>query len=600
MWRVLPDVAALDRLFDYWAPPGAAPPIGTVVRVDLHGRRVRGWVLAVADGPDVAADLVRPVRAVVSAGPPADVVALCEWAAWRWAGPRATFLRAASPPNVVSPDLVDVDVAVHPPVPGPLALPDRPGRLVVWPPARPREGLVVSLLAVEGSTIVVAPDPSERARLAAAAEATGRVVVALAGDDPAATRAAAWQAARRGACVVLGGRVAALAPIPDLRAAVVLDDADTALVEERAPTWHARDLLLERARRAGAVATVVTPVPTVEALTALGDPVALPASVGAGRLAAPRGRRPARGTAGARAPRGAARRRAAPHPGRWRPRGVRPEPARPRPAPRVPPVRHPRPLRALRRRGRRARRRARVPARRRDAAPRCAWSAVRRACGPRRPGCAASATTSRRCCPGSRSASPRPAATSTPTPRSWSAPRRRCTASPPTGRRSASSPSSTSTRSCSPPASGRSSRRSGCSCAAPASSATTAGAACLLAQTRVPDHPVFDAVEDGDPIPLLHEEATRRATLALPPFGGLAVLSGDAAAVDAAAAALAAPLEVLGPVDGRALVRAPSTRRARRRPRRGRPRDRTRRRSAARRRRSATRVAEKSTGSLAR
>ena len=249
------------------------------MRVDLHGRRVRGWVLAVTDAPEVAADLVRPVRAVVSAGPPADVVALCGWAAWRWAGPRATFLRAASPPNLVPPDPVDVDVAVHPPVPAPLTLPDRPGRLVVWPPTRPRDDLIVSLLALEGSTIVVAPDPSERARVAAAAEATGRVTVELTGDDPAATRTAAWQAARHGACVVLGGRVAALAPVPDLRAAVVLDDADTALVEERAPTWHARDLLLERARRAGAVATVVTPIPTVEALAALGDPVTLPASI---------------------------------------------------------------------------------------------------------------------------------------------------------------------------------------------------------------------------------------------------------------------------------------------------------------------------------
>jgi primosomal protein N' (replication factor Y) len=81
----------------------------------------------------------------------------------------------------------------------------------------------------------------------------------------------------------------------------------------------------------------------------------------------------------------------------------------------------------------------------------------------------------------------------------------------------------------------------------------------LLAQTRVPDHPVFGAVAAGDPTPLLREEATRRATLALPPFGGLAVLSGDAPAVDAATRALAAPLDVLGPVDGRALVRAPSS-----------------------------------------
>ena len=35
-------------------------------------------------------------------GPPPDVVDLCRWAAWRWAGPVASFLRAASAPNVVA------------------------------------------------------------------------------------------------------------------------------------------------------------------------------------------------------------------------------------------------------------------------------------------------------------------------------------------------------------------------------------------------------------------------------------------------------------------------------------------------------------------
>jgi len=558
VWRVLPDVAALDRLFDYWAPPGTAPPVGTIVRVDLHGRRVRGWVLAVADAPDVAADLVRPVRAVVSAGPPADVAALCEWAAWRWAGPRATFLRAASPPNVVSPDPVDVDVAVHPPVPGPLALPDRPGRLVVWPPARPREALVVSLLAVEGSTIVVAPDPSERARLATAAEATGRVVVELAGDDPAATRTAAWQAARRGACVLLGGRVAALAPIPDLHAAVVLDDADTALVDERAPTWHARDLLLERARRAGAVATVVTPVPTVEALTALGEPVALPASVaraGWPRLEVVdrRAEPPGLGLLGERL---------------------------------ADALRHTladgtRAVCVLNRRGR-ARllvcRECGTPAR----CEHCGAAVAEHDDGlvcPRGDGtrpavclvCGASRL--RPAAPGVRRLRDDLAAL---------LPRVTVSVAEAGSDVDPDAPVVVGTEAAlhrvatdGPPIHLVAFLDLDQELLAPRFRAVEQalwllvrgarlvgdhrGRGLLLAQTRVPDHPVFDAVEDGDPIPLLREEATRRAALALPPFGGLAILSGDAAAVDAAAAALAAPLEVLGPVDGRALVRAPSS-----------------------------------------
>ena len=66
--------------------------------------------------PEVDRARLRAVIAVVSAGPPADVVDLCRWAAWRWAGPLATFLRAASPANVVPADAEpELETAVYPP-----------------------------------------------------------------------------------------------------------------------------------------------------------------------------------------------------------------------------------------------------------------------------------------------------------------------------------------------------------------------------------------------------------------------------------------------------------------------------------------------------
>ncbi len=278
VWRVLPDVPAVDRAFDYWAPAGTAiAPVGTIVRVPLHGRRVRGWLLDIPAEPDAPPDQVRAVHAVLSDGPPPDVVALCGWAAWRWAGPRAALLRVASPPNLVPPGATptEPDVAVHPPAEPPLPLPTRPRRLVVWPPSRSRAALVVSVLAPDGSTIVIAPDGAERAELADAITATGRPVVLVRGDEPARARTVAWQAARRGACVVLGGRLTAFAPVPDLAAVVVLDDSDEALVEERAPTWHARDVLLERATRVDVPCTVISPAPTVDALTACGPATTL-------------------------------------------------------------------------------------------------------------------------------------------------------------------------------------------------------------------------------------------------------------------------------------------------------------------------------------
>jgi primosomal protein N' (replication factor Y) (superfamily II helicase) len=553
--RVLPDVAALDRPFDYWAP--ATPvPVGTIVRVPLHGRRVRGWVLALADEPAVDPDQVQPLRAVVSAGPPADVVALCEWAAWRWAGPRATFLRAASAPNVVAVGDVTRDVGVYPCTDGPLALPDTARRLVVWPPVRPRDELVRSLLAPEGSTVVVAPDPSERALLVAAAEAMGRVVVEVAGDAPAAVRTASWAAARHGACVVVGGRVAALAPVPDLAAVVVLDDADDALVEERAPTWHARDLLLERARRADAVATVVTPAPTVEALVALGDPVALPpvvARAGWPRLEVVDRRRepPGLGLLGERLADALRHTLAA---GR-------------------------RAVCVLNRRGR-ARLLVCLQCGTHARCEHCGAAVVEtdtglvcpRGHGGRAAVCLACGTARLRTArPGVRRLGDDLAALLP-----------RAAVSVAEGGSDADPDASVvvgTEAALHGPADGvglvafldfdrellaprfraaeqalwllvRAARRLG--------DGDRTGR--LLVQTRVPDHPVLVAAEHGDPLPLVREEAAGRDALGLPPFGGLAVVSGDVDAVEAAARALAPPLEVLGPVDGRALVRAASTR----------------------------------------
>ena len=62
--------------------------VGTIVRVPLHGRRVRGWIVADDVEPDAAVGRVLPISKVVGAGPPADVLDLCRWTAHRWAGRR--------------------------------------------------------------------------------------------------------------------------------------------------------------------------------------------------------------------------------------------------------------------------------------------------------------------------------------------------------------------------------------------------------------------------------------------------------------------------------------------------------------------------------
>jgi primosomal protein N' (replication factor Y) len=263
--RVLPDVAALDKEFDYWVPEATAGSIevGTEVRVDLSGRRVGGWVTAVGVEPTIGMAL-RPIAKVRGFGPDGSLVDLAGWAAWRWAGRRRSLLATASagfavprlpPPALKMParpapsDLVDLIGALDADAPTLLRL----------PPAADPTG-VVAEMAQRGPTLVVVPTVARAAVLA------GRL--RRAGGDVAMVPEA-WPQARSGAAIVIGSRASAWAPCPGLAAVVVLDGHDEGLSQEQAPTWGAVAVVAERARRAGVPCVVITSCPTPE-LLALG------------------------------------------------------------------------------------------------------------------------------------------------------------------------------------------------------------------------------------------------------------------------------------------------------------------------------------------
>ncbi len=267
--RVLTDVAAVDREFDYevpaaWHRDGRAAKlaIGTMVRVALQGRRVGAWVTAC--DPEPTPWQLRPLSKLVGVGPSAELVDLARWAAWRWAGRRATFLRTASPPRVVEsvPDL-----GPRREVPPPRATSSGAGEATFWaaafdravsvvriPPAGDRGPLLAAALQ-RGDVLLVAPHVAEATRLAEWVRRRG-VAAALLPDG--------WAQASAGG-VVVGTRAAIFGPVPRLGAVVVLDEHEEALVAEDAPTWSAREVAVERARRAGAPCVLVSPIPTLEA-----------------------------------------------------------------------------------------------------------------------------------------------------------------------------------------------------------------------------------------------------------------------------------------------------------------------------------------------
>ena len=70
--QVLPDVRGIDRAFDYALPArlGEAARPGTIVRVPLQGRRVRGWGVSAGDPPAEGVALRDAIEGGPSGPPP--------------------------------------------------------------------------------------------------------------------------------------------------------------------------------------------------------------------------------------------------------------------------------------------------------------------------------------------------------------------------------------------------------------------------------------------------------------------------------------------------------------------------------------------------
>ncbi len=267
---MLPDVTGLDKAFDYLIPEDLVLQVhlGSLVRVPLHGRRVAGWVVALdpRDAP-VDAGRLRPLVKISSRGPDGGIIDLAAWAAVRWAAGRLRpFLVSASPATNVAglppsrrtsarPEPVDPDAA------GLLAAGG--GALRLPPNADVLPVLLAA--AARGPLLVVGPSP-DRARIDAVRLRRAGLTVAVAPQE--------WAAAAAGVDVVIGSRRGAWAPCPDMAAAVVVDEHDEALQEERSPTWHGRDVVIERARRSGVPVLLVSPCPTVVGTAAVGERLA--------------------------------------------------------------------------------------------------------------------------------------------------------------------------------------------------------------------------------------------------------------------------------------------------------------------------------------
>lgn len=291
----------LDRPFDYRIPDGLDLRVGQRVQVTFAGRRVRGLVVELAGHTKVApgklADVGRPLGDHVWVRPGQEM-GLLRWAADRYGAPFGDVLRHALPGRVVEVERRAAEAGWFPP--GAAAPPrDEPAPAgqdlaAAWDPYGDAGRALLTAVADGRGSYLLRPLPGEDlaariAELVQLALAGGRDAVVLVPDraSPTAdavvqaagdlavdargnlgTRAAyrRWLEARCGvARVVVGERSAVWWPVERVGLTVVVEEASPAYKERRSPRHHAREVALERARRAGGVGLLVGTVPSAQA-----------------------------------------------------------------------------------------------------------------------------------------------------------------------------------------------------------------------------------------------------------------------------------------------------------------------------------------------
>jgi primosomal protein N' (replication factor Y) len=254
--RVITEVGAVDRPFDYSVSEASTQVgLGDRVRVDFNHRSVRAWVVADVEPRDE----LKAITKWLGYGPPPSMLELLAWASERWYSPLSRFLISTSPKRLVTtlpvaPDAPTLDLRVR----------EGAGDYAagVWHVAPTTDPLAMILGAYEetrerpGSLLVLVPTESWATRLRGRLEQRGL---------PVASGEHEWDRMRAGWPVVVGSRGVALAPVPRVAGAVVVDADDEAFESEAAPTWDAFNLLRERCRRDGAPwwATSMVPSPTL-------------------------------------------------------------------------------------------------------------------------------------------------------------------------------------------------------------------------------------------------------------------------------------------------------------------------------------------------
>lgn len=290
--RVALDVP-LGKLFDYRAPQGLEVRIGDRVAVPFGSRTRIGIVVALPDASDVDASRLKEIVAVRDDAPPlsAPWIELMRFLATYYQRPLGETMLSSLPPRLRSVKPLprkavqppgESDLRFEPPHPltpaqagAVAAITSRLGGFAafllhgVTGSGKTEVYLQAIHAALQrgGQALVLVPEisltPQLEARFRAAFPGAAIALMHSALED--VPRTAAWLSAARGdAAIVLGTRLAVLAPLPRLALIVVDEEHDTSFKQQEGLRYSARDAAVYRAKLEGCPVVLGSATPSLE------------------------------------------------------------------------------------------------------------------------------------------------------------------------------------------------------------------------------------------------------------------------------------------------------------------------------------------------
>ena len=288
--RVALDIP-LPRLFEYALPDGIEARVGDRVAVRFGAQQRIGVVIEEGATPEIPPERLKPISAVRDDAPrlPQDWIALMRFLSGYYQRPLGETVISALPPRLRSMKPLPRKVlqqAAHAPgarfVPGHALLPAQ-AQVVervssaftafllhgVTGSGKTEVYLHLAAKALERGlqALVLVPEisltPQLEARFREAFPDAGLALMHSALEDVA--RTGAWLAAARGeAGIILGTRLAVLAPLPRLALVVVDEEHDTSFKQQEGLRYSARDAAVYRAKLAGCPVVLGTATPSLE------------------------------------------------------------------------------------------------------------------------------------------------------------------------------------------------------------------------------------------------------------------------------------------------------------------------------------------------